>query len=134
LPLLHPRPSTTLPTHRVEHSRQPAAFRSRQPTRRAVYAKRSAQGSAKYDCAFNILDYQTTLTIFLKQTNDTAILATFNYEMNSCSWLTKGDRLALRREAEAIAALATERLAMSACRACGTPASDESLFCRRCGK
>ena len=69
---------------------QPAAFRSRQPTRRAVYAKHSAQGSAKYDCSFNVLDYQTTLTIFLKQTNDTAILATFNNEMKSCSWLTKG--------------------------------------------
>jgi hypothetical protein len=98
-----------------------------------IYAKRGAQGAAKFDCSFNVLDYQTTLTIFLKQTNDMAILATFNYELKSCSWMTKGDRQALRREAEAIAALATERLAMSACRACGTQVNDESLFCRRCG-
>lgn len=98
-----------------------------------IYAKRSAQGAARYDCSFSILDYQTTLTIFLKQTNDSAILATFNYELKSCTWMTKGDRQALRREAEAIAALATERLAMSACRACGTQVNDESLFCRRCG-
>lgn len=98
-----------------------------------IYAKRAAQGAARYDCSFSILDYQTTLTIFLKQTNDMAILATFNYELKSCTWMTKGDRQALRREAEAIAALATERLAMSACRACGTQVNDESLFCRRCG-
>jgi hypothetical protein len=98
-----------------------------------IYAKRGAQGAARYDCSFNILDYQTTLTIFLKQTNDMAILATFNYELKSCTWMTKGDRQALRREAEAIVALATERLAMSACRGCGTQVSDESLFCRRCG-
>jgi ribosomal protein L40E len=98
-----------------------------------IYAKRAAQGAARYDCSFSILDYQTTLTIYLKQTNDMAILATFNYELKSCTWMTKGDRQALHREAEAIAALATERLAMSACRACGTQVSDESLFCRRCG-
>jgi hypothetical protein len=94
----------------------------------------ASNASSRAFQAARCVSIQATLTIFLKQTNDTAILATFNYEMNSCSWLTKGDRLALRREAEAIAALATERLAMSACRACGTPASDESLFCRRCGK
>lgn len=98
-----------------------------------ILAKRGAQGAARYDCSFNVLDFATTLTISLKQTNDQAILATFNYEVKSCTWMTKGDRQTLAREAEAIAALATERLAMSACRSCGTQVSDESHFCRRCG-
>lgn len=98
-----------------------------------ILAKRGKQNSAKYDCSINVLDYPTTLTIALKQTNDLAVLATFNYEVKSYMCMTKGDRRTLAREAEAIAALATERLAMSACRACGTQVSDESHFCRRCG-
>jgi hypothetical protein len=67
----------------------------------------------------------------LKQTNNVAVLATFNYQVKS--YLTKGDKQTLAREAEALAALATERLAISACRACGTQVDDESHFCRRCG-
>lgn len=98
-----------------------------------IYAKRAARGAAKYGCSFNVLEYQTTLTISLRQTNEQALLATFNYEVKSCTYVTKGDRQLLEREAEAIVALATERLAISACRACGTPVSDESHFCRRCG-
>lgn len=98
-----------------------------------IIAKRGKQGAARYDCSFNVLEYQTTLTISLRQTNEHALLATFNYEVKSCMYMTKGDRQLLAREAEAIAALTTERLAMSACRACGTPVNDESHFCRRCG-
>jgi len=102
-----------------------------------LYAKRKIQGSA-WGCAawgfsLNVLDYPTTVTISLKQTNNVAVLATFNYEIKSYSSLTKGDRLTLMREAEAMAALATERLAISACRACGTQITDESHYCRRCG-
>jgi hypothetical protein len=69
----------------------------------------------------------------LKQTNDLSVLATFNYEVKSYMRMTKGDRQTLAREAEAIAALATDRLAISSCRACGTKITDESHFCRRCG-
>jgi hypothetical protein len=98
-----------------------------------LYAKRGGQGSACLECSVNALDYPTTLTISLKQTNDVAVVATFNYEIKSYMHITKGDRQTLAREAEAIAALATERLAISACRACGTPVTDESHFCRRCG-
>ncbi len=98
-----------------------------------LYAKRRSQGAACWDCSLNVLDYQTTLTIALKQTNDMAVLATFNYEIKSYMRMTKGDRQTLAREAEAIAALATERLAVSACRSCGTQVTDESHFCRRCG-
>lgn len=100
---------------------------------RPLYAKRGGQGSACWDCSLNVLDYPTTLTISLKQTNDVAVVATFNYEIKSYIHMTKGDQQTLAREAEAITALATERLAISACRACGTQITDESHFCRRCG-
>ncbi|HEX2270415.1 MAG TPA: zinc-ribbon domain-containing protein, partial [Pyrinomonadaceae bacterium] len=69
----------------------------------------------------------------LKQTNDVSVLAAFNYEIQSYMSMTKGDRQTLLREAEAIVALVTERLAASTCRACGTQVTDESHFCRRCG-
>jgi hypothetical protein len=98
-----------------------------------IYAKRGKQGAACYDCSINVLDYPTTLTISLKQTNDAAVLATFSYEIKSYMRMTKGDRQTLAREAEAIIALTTERLAISACRSCGTQVTDESHFCRRCG-
>ena len=98
-----------------------------------ILAKRGKQGSARWDSSINVLDYQTNLTIALKQTNDAAVLATFNYEIKSYMCMTKGDRQTLAREAEAIAALATERLTLFACRACGTQVTDESHFCRRCG-
>jgi len=98
-----------------------------------LYAKRLKQGAACWDCSVNVLDYPTKLRVSLKQTNDVAVLATFSYEVKSYVPMTKGDRQTLAREAEAIAALATERLAISACRACGTPVTDESHFCRRCG-
>lgn len=98
-----------------------------------LYAKRGSQCSAKWDCSLNVLDYPTTLTISLKQTNDAAVLATFNYEVKSYMRMTKGDRQTLAREAEAIAALAMERAASSTCRTCGTQVTDESNFCRRCG-
>src|SRR5215510_8652024 len=98
-----------------------------------IYAKRAKQGAACYDCSINVLDYSTTLTVSLKQTNDSAVLATFSYEIKSYMNMTKGDRQTLAREAEAIIALATERLAISACRSCGTQVTDESHFCRRCG-
>lgn len=98
-----------------------------------IHAKRKTKGCAAYGCSFNILDYPTTLTISLKKTNNVAVLATFNYEIKSYAIITKGDRQTLGREAEALAALAAERLAVSACRACGTQVTDESHFCRRCG-
>jgi len=98
-----------------------------------IYAKRSAEGSGRWDCSVNVLDYPTMLTISLKQANDVSVLATFNYEVKSYMCMTKGDRQTLAREAEAITALATVRLASSTCHRCGTQITDESHFCRRCG-
>lgn len=89
-----------------------------------LYAKRSSRGCAAWDCSLNILDYPTSVTISIKQTNNVAVVASFNYEIKSYMMMTKGDKQTLTREAEAIAALATERLAISACRACGTQVTD----------
>lgn len=97
-----------------------------------LYAKRRAKGVCS-SFSLNVMDYSTTLTISLKQTNNVAVMAAFNYEIESYMNMTKGDRQTLLREAEAIVALATERLADSTCRACGTQVTDESHFCRRCG-
>jgi hypothetical protein len=98
-----------------------------------IHAKRGRQCAARWDCSLNVLDYTTTLMVSLKQTNDAAVLATFNYEVKSYMSMTKGDRQTLAREAEAIVALAMERAEASACRTCGTQVTDESNFCRRCG-
>src|SRR5688572_26474709 len=60
-----------------------------------IHAKRGAQGAATWDCSINVLDYPTTLTVGLKQMNDLAVVATFNYEIKSFMHLTKGDRQTL---------------------------------------
>lgn len=48
-----------------------------------IYAKRNAQCGARSGCSFEALDYPTRLTIQLKQVNNIAVVATFNYEVKS---------------------------------------------------
>lgn len=98
-----------------------------------LHAQRRRQGSARCYSSVNALDYSMTVTVSLKQINDVSALVTFSYGIKSYIHLTEGDRQTLAREAEAIAALATERMAVSSCPACGTQITDDSHFCRRCG-
>src|SRR5215813_7515017 len=52
-----------------------------------IYAKRLAKGVS---CgSLNVLDYPTTLTLSLKQTNDLSVLATFNFEIKSYMRMTR---------------------------------------------
>jgi hypothetical protein len=99
-----------------------------------VMAKRGAVGGAQYACSFEPLDYPTKLTIGLKPLNQMATQATFSYEIKSAGWgLYEGDKDTLRREAEAVAALAMYSGVAMSCAACGAETVDDSRFCRRCG-
>lgn len=83
-------------------------------------------------CSFDVLECVKSLTIGLKSLNPTSTLVTFDYEILN-SFVTKGDRQTVEREAEAIIALATARPAAADCASCGTPNSGDSRFCRVCG-
>jgi hypothetical protein len=99
-----------------------------------LMAKRGAVGGARYACSFEPLDYPTKLWVGLKPLNRMATQVTFNYEIKSSGWdIFEGDKNTLQREAEAIAALSLHGRTVAACQACGTEATDESRFCRRCG-
>jgi|GEM_PF-456699 len=97
-----------------------------------LYARRGACGWAVYDSSANVLDYPTLLTIGLKPLSAGATQATFNYRVK-CSMLTDGDLQTLRREAEAIVALALLRAKTATCAGCGAEAVAGSRFCRQCG-
>ncbi len=94
-----------------------------------LIAKRSSQASS---CSFSVLKCVKGLTIGLKTLNPTSTLVTFDYEILN-SFVTKGDRQTVEREAEAIIALATARPVATLCASCGTNNSNDSRFCRVCG-
>lgn len=83
-------------------------------------------------CSFDVLRCVKNLTIGLKSLNPTSTLVTFDYEILN-SFVTKGDRQTVEREAEAITALASSRSVPTLCVACGTNNSEDSRFCRVCG-
>jgi hypothetical protein len=99
-----------------------------------LYARRGARGRAAYYCSADILEYPMKLTIGLKRLSPGATLATFDYAVEHTGGVSfKGDQQTVRREAEAIIALATSGAAPSACGACGTRQTDDARFCRVCG-
>jgi ribosomal protein L40E len=99
-----------------------------------VQARRSARGWGAFYVSADVRDYPTKLTIALKPLGAAATLATFDYEVTHAAGLsTKGDRQTLRRETEAILALAAEHIAPTACLACGANNAVDSRFCRLCG-
>ncbi len=93
-----------------------------------IQARRSAQ---KNLMSANVLEYDMRLTIALKSISAVSTVATFNYEVPYL--FTKGEKLAMEREAEAIIALATAPLIHAACPACGTENTNAVRFCRACG-
>ena len=95
-----------------------------------LIAKRSSGQVSS--CSFNVLKCVKSLTIILKPLNPTSTLATFDYEILN-SFVTKGDRQTIEREAEAIIAFATARPVTKTCASCGTNNSSDSRFCRVCG-
>lgn len=97
-------------------------------------AKRSARGLGAYYVSADVLEYPTTLTVALKQSGAGSVLVTLDYEVTHAgSVSTKGDRQTLRREAEAILALAADRAAPTSCWRCGAYNTGDSRYCRLCG-
>lgn len=97
-------------------------------------AKRGARGLGAYYVSADVRDYPTTLTVALRPAGAASVLVTLDYEVTHAGGVsTKGDRQTLRREAEAILALAAERVGPNSCRACGAYNTGDSRFCRLCG-
>lgn len=99
-----------------------------------LQAKRGARGLGAFYASADVLDYPTRLTVALKPLGNGSTLVTLDYEVKDAwNFSTKGDRQTLRREAEAILALAADRSAPTSCRACGAYNPGDSQFCRLCG-
>lgn len=98
----------------------------------ALHGRRGARGWGTWYGSADVLDYPMTLVIRLKSAGENSTHATFDYTIKH-PWLASTDKEVLMREAEAIVALATTRAAEKVCAVCGTEATDDSRFCRRCG-
>lgn len=98
----------------------------------SLHGRRAARGWGIWFGSADVLDYQMTLIVRLKAAGEHSTHVTFDYSIKH-PWLSNGEKEVLTREAEAIAALATMRVTDKVCAACGTEATDDSRFCRRCG-
>jgi ribosomal protein L40E len=98
-----------------------------------LHAKRGPQGWGVHSA--NRLDYPLTLLLGFKSSGERATAVTFSYTIKHSAgdWMTKGDHQTFTREAEAIAALATQRTQATTCPACAAQNPPEARFCRRCG-
>ena len=81
--------------------------------------------------SLSILDFIDTLTIRLKALSPNSTRAIFEYKYYDV--YGRGARVVLTQQAKAIAALAAAHNQSTTCTSCGTAATDESRFCRRCG-
>lgn len=98
----------------------------------AIHARRGARGWATWLSSADILEYPAVLTVRLKADGPTKTRATFCYAVKH-PYMGRADQAILAREAEAIAALASPRPGGAICVACGTEATEDSRFCRKCG-
>jgi hypothetical protein len=79
----------------------------------------------------NVLEYDARLTIGLKAISPASTLATFDYTVEYL--FSKGERLTLEREADAMIAMVTAPLNKTVCPACETENLGAVRFCRVCG-
>jgi hypothetical protein len=78
-------------------------------------------------------EYARKLSVYLRPSSETAVVATFDFEVKHNGCMTRGDLQTLEREADAIVALAAAPPASTLCRACGTENVGDAHFCRLCG-
>src|SRR5215207_7991163 len=78
-------------------------------------------------------EHSRKLSVSLRPSSDTAVAATFDFEVKHGGCMTRGDLQTLEREADAIVALAAAPPASTLCRACGTENGGDAHFCRLCG-
>jgi ribosomal protein L40E len=97
-----------------------------------ILARRGARRGARWGWSWDVLEYPARLTVGLRQHSPNLTLVSFDYEIKN-PFIIEGDRKTLAREAEAIIAVAMQHTNQSMCMTCGTEATDDSRFCRRCG-
>lgn len=78
-------------------------------------------------------DHPRKLAVGLRQAGAAATQVTFDFAVSHGGFMTKGDLLTLEREADAVAALASEPPLTGLCRSCGTENGGDARFCRLCG-
>lgn len=78
-------------------------------------------------------DHARRLAVGLRKGGSAATQVTFDFAVTHGGFTTKGDLLTLEREADAIAALASEPPATGLCGSCGTENGGDARFCRLCG-
>jgi hypothetical protein len=78
-------------------------------------------------------EHSRKLSVSLRPSSDTAVVATLDFEVKHGGCMTRGDLKTLEREADAIVALAAAPPASALCRACGTENAGDAHFCRLCG-
>jgi hypothetical protein len=93
-----------------------------------LQAKRAVKGNM---LTANVLEYDARLTIALKAISPASTLATFDYAVEYI--FSKGERLTLEREADALIAMVTAPLNKTVCPACATENLGAVRFCRACG-
>jgi hypothetical protein len=93
-----------------------------------LQAKRATRKNA---LTANVLEYDGRLTIGLKTISPVSTLATFDYGVEYL--FSKGERLTLEREADAMIAMVTAPLNKTVCSACETENVGAVRFCRVCG-
>ncbi len=94
-------------------------------------ARRNASNEAKNYTSTNILDYPIKLIVGLKSIDDNT-KASFSYEIKY-PWVGKAEKHLIFLEVKSICSLANQGDATNTCLSCGTLATTDSRFCRRCG-